>query len=129
MKIYFMQFLAYTMAMVGFLTVCVYTYRKFCIKSFSNSNNNKLCIENGIRINARKQILVIKVGNERFLIASDTDRTTMLAKLEDKKMIETELVKKINEMNEVEKQSSIKEKENNKPIYPAMKRILEKMKV
>lgn len=83
MQGYFVQFLAYTMAMVGFFTVCLLTYKKLCAKSLSCSNQDSLSIENVLRINARKQIYIIKAGNERFLVAADTERTTMLAKLED----------------------------------------------
>ena len=83
MQGYFIQFLAYTMAMVGFLTVCVFTYKKLCAKALSNSNEDFLYIENGLRINARKQLLVVRAGKERFLIASDAESTTMLAKLEE----------------------------------------------
>lgn len=83
MQGYFIQFLAYTMAMVGFLTICLFVYKKLCAKTLSGINTDCLCIENVLRINARKQIYIVKAGNERFLIASDTERTTMLAKLDD----------------------------------------------
>lgn len=90
MQGYFVQFLAYTMAMVGFFTVCLLTYKKLCAKSFSVSNQDSLSIENVLRINARKQIYIVKAGNERFLVAADTERTTMLAKLEDENISETQ---------------------------------------
>lgn len=83
MQGYFVQFLAYTMAMVGFFTVCLLTYKKLCAKQLSVSNQDSLSIENVLRINARKQIYIVKAGNERFLVAADTERTTMLAKLEN----------------------------------------------
>jgi len=81
MQGYIVHFFAYTMAMAGFFAVCVFIYKKLCIQSLSADKTDFLKIENGVRINARKQIFVIRAGEERFLVASDYDRTTLLAKL------------------------------------------------
>lgn len=80
---YFVQFLAYTFAMVGFLAVCLVTYKKFCQPTMMNNSAECLCIENALRLTPKKQIYVVRAGNERFLVASDAETTTMLAKLED----------------------------------------------
>lgn len=80
---YFIQFLAYTFAMVGFLAVCLVTYKKFCQPTMMNNSAECLCIENALRLTPRKQIYVVRAGDERFLVASDADSTTMLAKLGD----------------------------------------------
>lgn len=80
---YFIQFLAYTFAMVGFLAVCLVTYKKFCQPTMMNNSAECLCIENALRLTPRKQIYVVRAGDERFLVASDSDSTTMLAKLGD----------------------------------------------
>ncbi len=79
---YFVQFLAYTFAMVGFLAVCMITYKKFCQPAMMNNSADCLCIENALRLNPKKQIYVVRAGNERFLVASDAETTTMLAKLD-----------------------------------------------
>ncbi|MGN0006016.1 MAG: flagellar biosynthetic protein FliO [Candidatus Gastranaerophilaceae bacterium] len=124
MQHYFIQFLAYTMAMVGFLAICVVIYKKLGINSFSQ-NNKDLYIENGLRINARKYIYIIKAGNERFLVASDTERTTMLAKLQE----DENPIKKSQEINKTVDIQSINEIKNDEiSKTPLMMRISNKMK-
>lgn len=126
MQHYFIQFLAYTMAMVGFLAICVVIYKKLGINSFSQ-NNNDLFIENGLRINARKYIYIIKAGKERFLVASDTERTTMLAKLEaNENPIPKSELKKVSKKVDIQ---SIKEAtDDDIAKTPLMMRISNKMK-
>lgn len=133
MKGYMIHFLVYSMAMVGFFGVCLYIYKNLCIKGLTGNKNDFLTVENGIRINPRKQILVVKAGKERFLIASDYDRTTMLAKLnsENEKQNENEnlLNNQVNtetntETNRVLDFKSLQEED----IPPVLKRINEKMK-
>lgn len=82
MSAYFVQFIAYTFAMVGFLAVCLITYKKFCQPAMMNNSAECLCIENALRLTPKKQIYVVRAGNERFLVASDAETTTMLAKLD-----------------------------------------------
>lgn len=83
MQGYFIQFLAYTMAMVGFLSVCLFVYKKLYIQTKSGTGSECLYIENALRLNPKKQIYIVRAGNERFLVASDAENTTMLAKLEE----------------------------------------------
>ena len=132
MQGYIVHFFAYTMAMAGFFAVCLVIYKKLCIQGFSSNKADFLKIESGVRINARKQIFVIKAGEERFLVASDYDRTTLLAKLdatektdEDTFSLEKSLPQKIHisDANILNFAS-----EDRKNIAPALKRINEKMK-
>lgn len=127
MQGYFVQFLAYTMAMVGFFTVCLLTYKKLCAKQLSVSNQDSLSIENVLRINARKQIYIVKAGNERFLVAADTERTTMLAKLEDENISETQ-DKAMTLKKPAKKQLGDVLSSVSAINAPIMKRISEKMK-
>lgn len=136
MKGYMIHFLVYSLAMVGFFGVCLYIYKNLCIKGLAGNKNDFLTVENGIRINPRKQILIVRAGNERFLIASDYDRTTMLAKLnsENEKTNDNENISNISnisditenylESNRVLEFKSMQEED----IPPVLKRINEKMK-
>ena len=128
MQGYFVQFVAYTMAMVGFLSICLITYKKLCQQPLSKNSTDCLCIENALRINPRKQIYVVRAGKERFLVASDAETTTMLAKLENeednvkeeikaKQTTTTKNTKGIYQISGMEKEE-----------YPVLKRINEKMK-
>ena len=134
MQGYFVQFVAYTMAMVGFISVCLFTYKKFYQQPMSSNGADCLCIENALRLNPKKQIYVVRAGNERFLVASDAETTTMLAKLDDNQ--KTEEVKTEEKTPIVLKKAAPKKHLqgiNNvlglkTEEYPLMKRIAEKMK-
>lgn len=149
MQGYMAHFLVYSMAMVGFFGVCLYIYKNLCIKGLNGNSTDFLSVENGIRINARKQILVVKAGDEKFLIASDLDRTTMLAKLNTentkKDNNEQNTITELNDINEQTDDTAVNKTEviekhlyssqvlNFKPIQeedvpPVLKRINEKMK-
>lgn len=81
MGIYLINFLVYSMAMVGLLFVCLMVYKKTMVNSKCAKNTDELNVENALNLSARKTLYVVKAGNEKFLIASDVERTTFLAKL------------------------------------------------
>lgn len=82
MGMYLVNFLVYSMAMVGLLFVCLMVYKKTMVTGKCKKNSEKLDIENALNISPRKTLYVIKAGKERFLIAADAERTTFLSKLE-----------------------------------------------
>ena len=84
MTSYLLTFTVYTIAMVGFIFIALFAYKKFSVNSGRTSPSKFLEIEDCINLNMRKQLYVVKAGQERFLIASDAERTTFLAKLNDK---------------------------------------------
>ena len=80
---YLVNFAVYTLAMVGFLALAIYVYKKTAYSTANTQNKEFLKVENTLRLSATKTVYVIKAGNEKFLIAGDTANTTMLAKLEN----------------------------------------------
>ena len=133
MQGYIIHFFAYTMAMAGFFAVCLFIYKKLCIQGFSSNKTDFLKIENGVRINARKQIFVVRAGEERFLVASDYDRTTLLAKLDTSEDISAE--KTVTLQNTAPQNIHLSDanilnfaSEDRENIAPALKRINNKMK-
>lgn len=80
---YFINFIVYTMAMVGLLFLCLMVYKKANLNNKCSKNAEELSIENALNLSQRKTLYVIKAGKEKFLIAADTERTSFLAKLED----------------------------------------------
>ena len=78
---YLINFAAYTLAMIGLICVCLMVYKKACIDVKQSTSPDFLSVENRLNISPRKSIYVIKAGNEKFLVASDVDKTTFLAKL------------------------------------------------
>lgn len=81
MSVYLINFLVYSMAMVGLLFVCLLVYKKTMVNNKFAKNNSELHIENALNLSQRKTLYVVKAGNEKFLIASDVERTSFLAKL------------------------------------------------
>ncbi len=82
MNSYIIHFTTYTFAMIGFIVLALYVYKKAIIMQKRANIKNFLNIENSLRISASKTIYVLKAGDEKFLIASDPSNTTLLAKLE-----------------------------------------------
>lgn len=91
---YIMAFSLYTLAMIGIFFIAFVVYKKTM-----ESNNSKfgegIKIENMLRLSQRKNLYIINVQGERFLIASDSENTTFLAKLANKEM----KLKEINGLN------------------------------
>ena len=83
MGIYLVNFLVYSMAMVGLLFVCLLVYKKTMGNNCGKKNSEDLTVENAMNLSARKTLYIVKAGDEKFLIASDAERTTFLAKLND----------------------------------------------
>ncbi len=91
MGMYLINFLVYSMAMVGLLFVCLMIYKKTMLNNRCAKNAEELSIENALNLSQRKTLYVIKAGNEKFLIAADTERTSFLAKLDENSITATPL--------------------------------------
>ncbi len=78
-------FSLYTLAMIGIFFIAFVVYKK--TMNFNDSNPKEgIKIENMLRLSQRKSLYIINVQGERFLIASDAERTTFLAKLANREM-------------------------------------------
>lgn len=88
---YLINFSVYTLAMVGVILVALFAFKTFANGGFSKKSSN-LKIEDSMTLSARKTLYVINAGNERFLIASDVDKTALIAKLEPNSKDEEEMV-------------------------------------
>ena len=78
---FILAFSVYTMAMIGVIVVAFLVWRNAIMGS--SSKNGTIKVEESLNLNSRKTLYVIKIKNERFLIAADVDKTTFLAKLSD----------------------------------------------
>lgn len=79
MSTYLLNFIVYTTAMIGVIFVAVFVYKKFACNSVSKSQF--LNVEDCISLAPRKNLYVVRAGKERFLVASDAERTTLISKL------------------------------------------------
>lgn len=80
---YIVHFAVYTMAMIGLIFFALFIYKKFSLSSISLNRKGILNIEDALGLSTRKTLYIIRAGKERFLIAADLERTTLISKLED----------------------------------------------
>lgn len=80
---YILNFTVYTMAMCGLICFALFVYKKFALTNFLTKNSQYLNVEETLSLAPRKMLYIIRAGEERFLIASDADKTTLISKLED----------------------------------------------
>ncbi len=84
MSAYLVHFLVYALAMVGMIGLCMFVFKKTMINRQFSPKDNGLSVENALNLSQRKTLYVVKAGDERFLIAADAERTSFLAKLNEK---------------------------------------------
>lgn len=106
MLTYIAAFIFYTMAMVGILLIGFVIYKKTFTQN-NSEHKGTMKVLDSISIAPKKMLLVVKVKNEKFLIATDADRTTFLAKLEDETEAKAPEIKK--ESSEISKEIQYKE--------------------
>jgi len=80
---YLASFSIYTMAMVGLIFIALFAFKTFSTKCFSKKSS-MLNVEDSMSLSPRKTLYVINAQNERYLIAADVDRTSLIAKLDNK---------------------------------------------
>ena len=149
MGIYLINFLVYSMAMVGLLFVCLMVYKKTMANNYSKKNSEELTVENAMNLTSRKTLYIVKAGDEKFLIASDAERTTFLAKLNDNQINTSHQIQNISNdsmfsinKNNFNKSQTLKEQKEEKGVdytevmnaikntthkQPVMKEILRKL--
>ena len=81
---YISNFIVYFLAMIGIIILALYVYKQFNVSGIGNRRSNLLSIEDTLSLTPRKTLYVIREGSERFLIAADLDRTTLISKLEER---------------------------------------------
>ncbi len=80
---YLINFVVYTAAMVGLIFLALFVYKQ-TTQGFGMSSKSKfLNVEDSISLAPRKNLYIIRAGKERFLVASDVDRTSLISKLDD----------------------------------------------
>ena len=84
---YVSAFIFYTLAMIGIMFAGFIVYKK-TFENTKGDNKGIIKIIDSTPIGNKKMLLVVKVKNERFLIASGIEHTTFLSKLENDNAIE-----------------------------------------
>ena len=78
---YIVNFAVYTLAMSGLIFLAVFIYKKVMTGGYYSSHTSSLEIEETMNISPRKTLMIVRAGEERFLVASDLDRTSLISKL------------------------------------------------
>lgn len=121
---YIISFTVYTLAMSGLIALALFVYKKVTNISSLNKNSKILSIEETMMINPRKTLMIVKAGNERFLIASDIDKTSLIAKLNQNENITSVQEDKIISNNSIVDLNKIKnniDKDNMDLLFPNKK--------
>lgn len=100
---YLLNFIVYTAAMIGVIFLAVFAYKKFSYTGVSKSKF--LNIEDCISLAPRKNLYVIRAGKERFLVASDAERTSLISKLDENTILPEKEIHQIKD--KVERKSSV----------------------
>ena len=85
---YLLHFAIYTMAMLGIIAVAVFTYKMSYSGIRTGLNSSLLSVTDSMKLTPKKTLYVVKAGEERFLIASDFESTTLISKLGENETIE-----------------------------------------
>jgi flagellar biogenesis protein FliO len=83
MGTYLLNFIVYTAAMIGVIYAAVFVYKKSTEGLGQNTKSKLLGVEETINLAPRKTLYIIRAGSERFLVAGDVDKTTLISKLDD----------------------------------------------
>ena len=80
---YLTNFIVYMLAMVGVLAAAMLAF-KFTTSSGKCSSGKCLKVLDTLSLGGRKTLYIVSAGDEKFLIAGDTDRTSLISKLNPK---------------------------------------------
>ena len=111
---YLLNFIVYTIAMIGIISLAVIVYKKF---SFTGTSKSQfLNVEEFINLAPRKQLYVVRAGKERFLIASDVDKTSLISKLDDNSQV-SNITQKERSVDDLPTIVDIKTKQKSNKIF------------
>jgi len=113
---YLSNFIVYTLAMVGLMMLALFVFKHSMNYKSKSSNGKCLKVLDTLSLGARKTLYIVAAGNEKFLIAGDVDRTSLISKLNQTNTTETAIQNL--SVNEIEKisQKSFKETLNTLPV-------------
>lgn len=78
---YLANFIVYTLAMVGVIVVALLVFKN-ATSAGSGSKSKYLKVIDSMSLAPRKTLYIVSTGREKFLIAGDVDKTTLISKLE-----------------------------------------------
>ena len=134
---YLTNFIVYTLAMIGVIFIALMVFKS--TSGISSKKTSKfLKVHDTLSLGGRKTLYIVSAGEEKFLIAGDIDKTSLISKLETKeKNIETNVITKSfkETMSEIPIEKNYIDKSNlgihsinKKPYSSVMKNLAERIK-
>lgn len=134
---YLANFIVYTLAMVGVIVVALMVFKNST--GISKKGGSKyLKVHDTLSLGPRKTLYIVSAGNEKFLIAGDVDKTSLISKLnsEEKQELKISTDENFKEILETSsKKSKYMDRKNlgitsiqNKPYESVMKNLAERIK-
>ena len=80
---YLANFMVYTFAMVGVIVIALLVFKN-STSGGSIKKSKYLKVIDSMSLAPRKNLYIVSAGEEKFLIAGDVDKTTLISKLETK---------------------------------------------
>lgn len=87
---YLTNFIVYTMAMVGVMVLALMVFKN-ATSGGSKSGGKFLKVVDTMSLGARKTLYIVSAGEEKFLIAGDVDKTTLISKLNTNSVTEEKI--------------------------------------
>lgn len=82
---YLTHFIVYILAMMSVIGIALFVYKQFSATNVKGKHSGSLNVEEVLTLSPRKTLYVINAHGEKFLIAGDLERTTLISKLGDKR--------------------------------------------
>ena len=77
---YLTNFIVYTLAMVGVVVIALLVFKNSTGVGCKNGSKY-LKVHDTLSLGPRKTLYIVSAGEEKFLIAGDVDKTTLISKL------------------------------------------------
>lgn len=78
---YLANFMVYTLAMVGVIVVALLIFKNATTGGITGGKSKHMRVLDSLNIAPRKTLYIVSTGREKFLIAGDVDKTTLISKL------------------------------------------------
>lgn len=87
---YISNFIVYTLAMLGVIVMALFVFKYTTgVKVNRNGSVKNLKVTESLSLSPRKTLYIVETDGERFLIAGDADRTTLISRLDYKNKTNT----------------------------------------
>ena len=134
---YLTNFIVYTLAMVGVIVLALLIFKSSTTVG-SKGGSKYLKVHDTLSLGPRKTLYIVSAGEEKFLIAGDVDKTTLISKLGAKESVEVK-PQAVESFKDAMEYSSTKPsymdrsvvgiyKTQDKPYDSVMKNLAERMK-